>query len=146
MRPEEMNEDCVFCKIISKKKPARIIYLDDDTIAFFPREMNVKGHLIVAPIQHCTNLFDIRTDTLSSLMKTVSFLAGHFKRQLSADGINLLHASGEAAQQSIFHFHIHLLPRFKNDHLDAWPELPVWNGALNELLMKLKVHETSRKP
>ena len=138
-----MNEDCVFCKIITKKEPARIAYLDDDAIAFFPREMNVKGHLIIAPIQHCTDLFDIHTDVLSSLMSTVQFLADHCKRQLSADGINLLHASGEAAQQSVPHFHIHLLPRFKNDNLDAWPELPEWNSALDELLMKLKVHEAS---
>ena len=140
---ENMNENCVFCKIITKKEPARIVYLDKDVIAFFPREMNVIGHLIVAPIRHSTDLFDIPPDVLSSLMSAVKFLSDRCKRQLSADGINLLHASGKAAQQSVPHFHIHLLPRFENDNLDAWPKLPEWNGALDELLTKLKVHETS---
>jgi histidine triad (HIT) family protein len=136
-----MNKDCVFCQIITKKEPARIVHWDDDTIAFFPGVMNVKGHIIVASVEHYTDLFQIQGDVLSSLMNTTQLLAEHCKRQLGADGINLLHASCEAAQQSVPHFHIHLLPRFKDDNLDTWPRLPEWNGDLDELLMELKVHE-----
>ena len=136
-----MNKDCVFCQIITKKEPARIVHRDDETIAFFPRVMNVKGHIIVASVAHYTDLFQIQGNVLSSLMNTTQRLAELCKRQLGADGINLLHASGETAQQSVLHFHIHLLPRFKDDNLDTWPRLPEWNADLDKLLMELKAHE-----
>ncbi len=101
--------------------------------------MNTEGHMIIAPVQHCVDLFDIRNNVLSSLMETTRFIAKHCQNQLGADGINLLHASGEAAQQSIPHFHFHLLPRFENDNLNTWPDLPVWDGDSTELLKKLKM-------
>lgn len=108
---------------------------------FFPLELNVKGHTVIAPIKHCADLFDIEANMLSSLISTTQLMAKHLKRQLGADGINLLHASGKAAQQSVLHFHVHLLPRFENDNLDAWPSLPEWSGDLDELLIALKVDE-----
>ncbi len=134
-----MNEICLFCKIIDGSESAQIVFKDDNVIAFFPRIMNTKGHMIIAPVQHCADLFDIRNDVLSSLMEVTRFLAKHCQHQLGADGINLLHASGESGQQSMPHFHFHLLPRFENDNLDAWPNLPVWDGDSTKLLKKLKV-------
>jgi len=120
---EKMNKSCVICQIIASTIPARIVCRDENAIAFFPREMNARGHVVVAPIRHCADIFDIRSDVLNSVMCMAQFLADHCARQLGADGINLLHASGEAAQQSVPHFHIHILPRFRDDDLDAWPDL-----------------------
>lgn len=136
-----MNETCLFCKIIDGSKPAKIVHKDENVIVFLPQTMNVKGHMIIAPVQHCTDMFDIQEDVLVSLMEKIKFLSQQCRRQLAAEGINLLHASGESAQQSIPHFHFHLLPRFKSDNLDAWPNLPAWEGDSVELLKKLKVTE-----
>lgn len=134
-----MYNDCAFCKIISGQQNARVVYRNDDAIAFFPLEMNAKGHIIIAPTKHFTDLFNISESGLSSLMKTVSFLSKHCRHQLKANGVNIIHASGKAAQQSVFHFHFHLLPRFNDDKLNAWPELQKWSGELDELLVTMKV-------
>jgi histidine triad (HIT) family protein len=136
-----MNEACVICQIIDGTTPARIVHQDEHVVAFLPLELNTRGHTVVAPIRHCADIFDIEDGELSSMMHSIRSLAEHCKRRLGADGINLLHASGEAAQQSVPHFHIHLLPRFKDDNLDAWPSLPEWNGDLDELLTELKLHD-----
>ncbi len=131
--------DCVFCQIIAGATPARIVYRSEHAIAFLPRELNAKGHTVVAPICHSADLFDIPSRKLSALMHAAQFLAGHIKRRLDADGINMLHASSKAAQQSVPHFHVHLLPRFVGDDLDAWPDLPEWTGDQDELLTRIRV-------
>ena len=128
-------QDCIFCKILTNKEPAKIVFKDKNTIAFLPLEMNTKGHLIVAPTKHYQDIFD----NLSSLIQTVQLLAKHLKNKLNAQGVNILHASGKAAQQSVFHFHIHLIPRFKNDSINTWPNLPKWKGDVNELLEIIKL-------
>lgn len=134
-----MIKTCTFCKIIDGSETAQIVYKDENVIAFFPRTMNVKGHIIIAPVQHFINFFDIQEDVLYSLMDKIKFLSNHCQKRLGAEGINLLHASGESAQQSISHFHFHLLPRFKNDNLDAWPKLHVWDGDSEDLLKIMRV-------
>ena len=138
-----MRKDCTFCQIVAESTRARIVYRDDNVIAFLPLELNAKGHIVVAPTEHYADLFDIPEDALSCLMQAVQFLAGHLKQKLNAHGVNMLHASGRAAQQSVPHFHIHLLPRFDNDGLDAWPTVPEWNGNLDELLTTIKVGDES---
>ena len=138
-----MNKDCIICQIIAGTASARIVFRNENSIAFLPLELNAKGHIVVAPLQHCADLFDISEASLSRLMQTVQFLAGHCRQRLGAHGINILHASGAAAQQSVPHFHLHLLPRFEGDGLDAWPTVPEWNGNLDELLTTIKVDEES---
>jgi len=134
-----MNETCMFCKIINGSESAQVLYRDENVITFFPKTMNVKGHMIIAPIMHFTDIFDIQEDVLNSLMDRIIFLSNHCQQKLEAEGVNILHASGERAQQSIPHFHFHLLPRFKNDNIDAWPNLPVWDGDSEALLDIMKV-------
>ena len=138
-----MNDTCMFCKIIDGSEPAQIVLKNESAIAFFPRIMNSKGHMIIAPIQHSVNILDIQADVLSSLLETIKFLSNHCQGILGASGFNVLHASGESAQQSIKHFHFHLLPRYQDDNLDAWPNLPAWNGNSVELLKILRVPDMS---
>jgi histidine triad (HIT) family protein len=142
-REKNMSKECIICQIIAGTASARIVYRDDDAIAFLPLELNAKGHIVVAPVSHCADLFNIPESDLSRLMRTVQFLAGHCKQTLGAHGVNMLHASGAAAQQSVPHFHIHLLPRFEGDGLDAWPPLSEWDGDLDELLTTIKVHDAA---
>lgn len=88
----------MFCKIIDGSESAQIVYKDDNVIAFFPRTMNVKGHMIIAPVQHFTDFFDIQENVLSLSMDKIKFLSNLCQQQLGAEGVNLLHANGEIYQ------------------------------------------------
>jgi histidine triad (HIT) family protein len=118
-----MKDNCIICRIINRKVPSWIIYEDDNTICFLPKEVEVFGHTVIAPKSHYSDIYDIPEDDLYKLTVIAKKLAAHYKEQINATGVNLLHASGESAQQSVFHFHLHLLPRFKDDGIDAWPRL-----------------------
>ena len=134
-----MSENCIFCRIISGIEPAKLVYRDANVIAFFPRSMQVKAHTLIIPVHHYTDIFDMPEDISSELMRVSRHLGLHYNEKLGSEGINLMNASGKAAQQSIFHFHFHLLPRFSDDGLDTWPKLPTWEGNSMELLKILKV-------
>jgi histidine triad (HIT) family protein len=115
-----MEENCIFCKIVNGTVPSKKVYEDKDIVAFFPKEMEARGHTLVIPKSHYSNLFDILDVDLKKLILVVKKLSKKIKSNLGAEGINLLHASGEIAQQSVPHFHIHIIPRFKGDGIDAW--------------------------
>lgn len=115
--------NCIFCQIIQGKKPAQIIYEDDHTLCFLSKEMEVYGHTLIIPKQHFKNLYDIPPNILCKLTEVIQILTKEYKSKINATGMNLLHASGKAGQQSVPHFHFHLLPRFKNDGLNTWPKL-----------------------
>ena len=90
---------------------------------------DVDGHVLVIPKKHCRNILDCDTDTLKAVMETVRKVSLHLTEKCGYDGINLLNASGESAGQSVNHFHIHIIPRRKNDEIDAWPH---FEGAKEE--------------
>jgi len=118
------NESCIFCKILSRRSYAEIVAETDDCIALVPSNMAAKGHLLLIPKQHCETIFDTPDDILASIMSFAKKLSLNLQDGADVSGVNLLHASGHSAQQSIQHFHIHLLPRFEHDGLNAWPNLP----------------------
>lgn len=131
--------NCIFCKIINGEEPARIIYENENVICFLPKTIQVYGHTLVVPKKHYQDLYDITEDILCKLIKTVQFLTKEYKTKIGATGMNVLHASGKDGQQSVFHFHFHLLPRFKDDGLDTWPQLPKKDFDTDELWQKLKI-------
>jgi histidine triad (HIT) family protein len=131
--------NCIFCKIIKGKEPARIIYKDKDVICFLPKTIQVYGHTLIVPKKHYKNLYDIPEKLLSKLIITAKKLTLAYRKKIGATGANLLHASGKDGQQSVFYFHFHLFPRFKNDKLDTWPKLPKIKIDPDELLEKLKI-------
>jgi histidine triad (HIT) family protein len=116
--------DCIFCKIVERAAPALIIYEDDHIIGFLPLHPAVAGHTLMVPKAHHADLYAIPEDLISALMTSSKTLARHWRDQLGATGINMLHASGADAEQSVFHFHVHLFPRFGGDGLRTWPSLP----------------------
>jgi histidine triad (HIT) family protein len=135
-----MNE-CVICKIISGAIPSWIVYRDTQAVCFLPKEVEAYGHTVIAPIQHYPDIYASTTDSLAMLMTTARKLALHYRQQIGASGVNLLHASGASAQQSVAHMHIHLIPRFDADGLDAWPVFPGTTLEKDDLLKKLKFAE-----
>ena len=111
---------CIFCKIIIGHTPADVIYEDENSIAFSPKNPIAKGHTLLIPKSHVENLFDISYQELMNLSGATKKIAQRLIDINTATGMNLLHASSKDAQQSVFHFHFHLIPRYENDGLDLW--------------------------
>ena len=122
--------ECVFCRIASGVIQGLRVYEDAETLAFMDIANDVDGHILVIPKKHCKNILDCDPDTLNSVMRTVKTVSLHLTEKCGYDGVNLLNASGESAGQSVPHFHIHIIPRKRNDQIDAWPH---FDGAKQEL-------------
>ncbi len=126
-------DDCVFCGIAAGRLPSRMIYEDAYTCVFLDVAGDVDGHMLAAPKKHVQSILDCDPETLTHLMETVQRMAKHCVAHCSCEGVNLLHASGECAGQSVPHFHMHIIPRKKDDQVDAWPRLPGSKRSLDEL-------------
>ena len=122
--------DCIFCKIVSGEIQGMRVYEDAETLAFMDLAKDVDGHVLVIPKKHCKNILDCDAETLSAVMNTVKKVSLHLTEKCGYDGVNLLNASDESAGQSMPHFHIHIIPRRKNDGIDAWP---AFAGAKEEI-------------
>ena len=122
--------DCIFCKIASGEIQGMRVYEDAETLAFMDLAKDVDGHVLVIPKKHCKNILDCDAETLSAVMNTVKKVSMHLTEKCGYDGVNLLNASDESAGQSMPHFHIHIIPRRKNDGIDAWPSFA---GAKEEI-------------
>ena len=109
--------DCIFCSIISGDVPATKVYEDDETFAFMDINPGNIGHLLVIPKEHYRNIFDIHPATAGKIMEVGTKLASAIKSALNPDGLNLFQSNEAAAFQSIFHFHLHLIPRWEDDSL-----------------------------
>ena len=115
------KEECIFCKIIKGELPSYKIYEDKYTYAFLDISKDVYGHTLVIPKKHCTNMLDADTETHLRVLETVQKISKHYTNNLGYTGINILNANNKDAQQSVFHYHIHILPRKENDGINAWP-------------------------
>lgn len=133
-----LDPDCLFCRITSGQDAADLIYEDEHVLAFLPRDLVARGHTLIAPRRHLPAIWDLPADLLDGIMRAAQLLSERYRGVLGASGINLLHASGTDAQQSVPHFHIHLLPRFPGDGLDAWPPLPEVHVDRVELTRQLR--------
>lgn len=109
---------CVFCEIIKGNIPSKKIYEDDKVLAILDISQATKLHTLVMPKEHYENIFDIDENTLAYLIKVVKMIAKNYKdNNKEILGINLLNNNGSRASQSVNHYHMHILPRYKNDNL-----------------------------
>lgn len=121
MEPDSNSpEETVFAKIIRREIPADIVYEDEHTLAFLSIEPTNHGHTLVIPKKYFKNIFDIDDETLDHLMHTVRKIAPGVRDGVGAAGINMNSNNEAAAGQAVFHFHIHLIPRFADDGLVFW--------------------------
>lgn len=109
--------ECIFCKIVAGQLPARIVDEDERTIAFMDIAPATRGHALVIPRAHAEDLLAVGHDDLAAVMAAAKRLAGLMGERLDADGVNLLNSCGAAAWQTVFHFHIHVIPRYEGDPL-----------------------------
>lgn len=113
--------DCPFCRRASGETPTRVIYENDHALVFLSDRGFEDGHMVAVPKKHVENILDCDESTLGHLMAAVKKVANHIVDNCGYGGVNLISASGKAADQSVFHFHIHLIPRKMGDGVEAWP-------------------------
>ena len=129
-------EDCLFCKISNGEISSAKIFENDRIFVFLDINPLTKGHCLVVPKAHFENIFDIDEDILKEIISVAKDMAENAKRNLGATGVQLVNASGKDAEQSVFHFHLHVIPRYEGDDLkmNDWWQSKVQNPTQEELL------------
>ncbi|MFC0523505.1 HIT family protein [Pontibacillus salicampi] len=116
----KMSQDCIFCKIIDGDIPSAKVYEDKEVYAFLDISQTTKGHTLIIPKQHVRNIYDADASVAESLFARVPKVANAIKEAFQPVGLNILNNNEEAAGQSVFHLHIHLIPRYgKEDGFGA---------------------------
>ncbi len=116
--PPAMNDpDCLFCKIVAGELPAQIVAEDELTVSFMDINPATRGHALVVPRRHSSDILAADDEDLAAMMLAARRLAERLRERLGADGVNLLNACGPAAWQTVFHTHVHVIPRYVDDPL-----------------------------
>jgi histidine triad (HIT) family protein len=119
------DPDCIFCKIIAGEVPGQIIGEDERTMTFMDINPATRGHALVVPREHARDLLEIPEADLEAVVLAAQKLARRMHDRLDVDGVNLLNSRGEAAWQTVFHFHMHVIPRYRDDPLRLpWQPAP----------------------
>jgi len=132
-------KNCVFCKIAKGEENSWVVYEDNKVKAFFDANPASEGHTLIIPKYHYKDIYEIPEDVLKRIIIVAKKLAIKYKNSLNVDDVNIMHASGVNAQQSVFHFHIHLVPRKKKDGLNLWYKvkkdiIPNFDKTLKKIL------------
>ena len=120
-----MPSDCIFCKIVAGEIPAHVIAQDEHTLTFMDIAPGTCGHALVIPLRHSADLWEIGEQDLAAVMLAARRQALKVRDRLDADGVNLINSCRPAAWQTVFHFHVHVIPRYVDDPL----KLPWVPGA-----------------
>nr|WP_096441038.1 HIT family protein [Alteribacter populi] len=117
-------EDCIFCKIVHGEIPSAKVYEDEHVVAFFDISQVTKGHTLVIPKHHVENVYELQGETPKQLFSAVPKIANALKAEFEPIGLNIINNNGKEAGQSVFHLHLHLIPRYgKGDGFGAvWKE------------------------
>jgi histidine triad (HIT) family protein len=119
------DPDCLFCKIVAGDIPATKVREDERTVAFMDINPATRGHMLVVPREHAADVHAIDEEDFKAVAVAAKELAGLVRDRLGADGVNLLNSTGAPAWQTVFHFHLHVIPRYENDPLRLpWSPAP----------------------
>jgi histidine triad (HIT) family protein len=119
------DPDCLFCKIVAGEVASERIAEDDRTVSFMDINPATRGHALVIPKAHAANLLEIDPDDLTAVALAAQQLAKRVPQALGAEGVNLINSCGSAAWQTVFHFHLHVIPRYADDPLKLpWTPAP----------------------
>ena len=124
------NSNCIFCKIANGEIPSKTLYEDDSFRVILDISPASKGHSIILPKTHASNIYELPDKEASEIMIVAKKVATVLKDTLCCDGMNILQNNGESAGQTVFHLHVHLIPRYHNDSVTIH-----WNadGETNSL-------------
>lgn len=133
------DNSCIFCKLATGEFSSATVYEDDLFRAILDISPASKGHTLLLPKKHAANLFELEEPEVSKAFSVAKKLSVAIQKTLQCDGINILQNNGTAAGQSVFHFHIHLIPRYENDGVTIpWEALSYSNGEAVELANKIR--------
>ncbi len=110
-----MENNCIFCKIANGDIPSKTLYEDDMFRVIMDISPASKGHSLILPKRHFANIYELDNETACEALVLAKRMAGVMTEALDCDGFNILQNNGEAAGQTVFHFHMHLIPRYEND-------------------------------
>lgn len=115
------KDDCIFCKLANGVIPTNSIYEDEDFNVILDAAPATKGHALILPKEHADNLYELPDETAGKVLVLAKKLATHMTQKLGCDGFNVVQNNGTVAGQTVFHFHMHLIPRYKEDGQNiAW--------------------------
>jgi histidine triad (HIT) family protein len=127
-------ENCVFCKIVEGSLPSTRVFEDEHTIAIMDINPATRGHLLVIPRRHAADIHDVGEDDLGRCAAIAKALAGRAMRGLKADGVTIMQSNGAASWQTVFHYHVHVIPRYVGDPLVLpWQPQPGDLAAVTEI-------------
>jgi histidine triad (HIT) family protein len=132
--------DCPFCSIVAHRAPAREVFRSDDVVAFLPDVPAVPGHTLVIPRTHVRDIWGLDRKTCSALTEVTRQIASPISEAVESEGVNIIQSNGTAAGQTVFHLHIHIVPRKSGDRMPKlWPEDADWTSAeLDSIASTLK--------
>ena len=133
------KDDCIFCKLANGEIPTNALYEDDIVKVIFDANPAAKGHVLILPKEHFDNIYELDDDTAAHVFKVAAKISKAYKKALDFDGLNIVQNNGEVAGQTVFHFHMHLIPRYKNDKSGfGWKPGKLTDEDRDEILEKLK--------
>ena len=132
------DENCIFCKLANGDIPTATVYEDEYLRAIMDAAPANKGHIIILPKSHAADIYALDDEYVSRAFVLAKKLAVALKKLTGCDGVNILQNNGEAAGQTVFHFHVHVIPRFKNDDCTiVWKPTSYEDGEASEVAKKI---------
>ena len=133
------DSNCIFCKIANGEIPSKTLYEDDSFRVILDISPASKGHAIILPKNHAANLYELSDEDASKIMLVAKKVATVLKDVLHCDGMNILQNNGEAAGQTVFHLHVHLIPRYENDNVTiTWESGAEGNTLADEIVEQIQ--------
>lgn len=132
------DEKCIFCKIANGEIPSKTIYEDEEFRVILDLGPATRGHALILPKDHYGNLFELPEEKAGRVFMLAKKMAAQMKEKLHADGFNIIQNNGTSAGQTVFHFHMHLIPRYENDgaHI-LWKPTEVTQEELEEVKVQI---------
>ncbi|MCI9136823.1 MAG: HIT family protein [Lachnospiraceae bacterium] len=135
------EENCIFCKIAAGEIPSKTIYEDEQFRVILDISPAVRGHALIIPKEHYADIYSLPEELAARAIVLAKKLAVHMTEMLKCDGFNIVQNNGEAAGQTVFHFHMHLIPRYQEDGNQdklCWNHLELSQEELEEICQKLR--------
>lgn len=133
------KQDCIFCKIAAGEIPSRTIYEDEDFRAILDISPASKGHAIILPKHHAANIYELPDEVASKIFVTAKKVAKAMKTAMNCEGLNILQNNGELAGQTVFHLHVHVIPRYQDDQVRfSWKHGNPSEAELDEMAETIK--------
>ncbi|HJA06950.1 MAG TPA: HIT family protein [Candidatus Mediterraneibacter pullicola] len=133
------EKDCIFCKIAAGEIPSATLYEDGDFRVILDLGPASKGHALIIPKEHYRNLYDIDDEKAAKILPLAKKMINKMTEVLGCDGYNLVQNNEECAGQTVFHFHMHMIPRYKGDNVGlGWHMGKLTDADKNEILEKMK--------